>query len=311
MSSDNGGSERSVEPGGPVRTVETGEVDEERFLAALRAAVDILERAGIRHVIMGGLAVASLARPRWTHDIDIFLRPDDASRALELFASEGYETEETDPLWLFKAEKGGVLVDLIFRSTGYYYFDEDIWARSIEVDFKGERIRVISPEDLLVIKASAHTEDGGYHWFDALALLGRRDLDWSYLKHRGRRAVRRLLSLLIYADSYDVAIPAGVIDDLYATVYAGRDSTVASPGLDAGRDDEAGLERLLADPRIADLDVDVSMHGDTVLITGEVRTTQRRQLLEEVAGEIFPGRRVDNRLKVVDLAGTPRTEEIA
>lgn len=213
----------SVEAGGPVRTVDAGGADIDTFRGVLRESVDLLETAGIPHVIMGGLAVAALARPRWTHDIDVFLRPDDAIRALELLEQHGFLTEQSDPLWLFKAVKDDVLVDLIFRSSGDIYFDDSMQQRSVDVTFQGQSIRVIPPEDLLVLKVCAHREEGGYHWWDALALVASAQIDWDYLVDRSRPAVRRVLSLLLYADGSDIAVPRWAIETLWGRIYGDTD----------------------------------------------------------------------------------------
>lgn len=314
---DNGqSSSGGVEPGGAVRAVDAGGAEEANFLEVLREAVDLLDRAEIRFVVMGGLAVAILGRPRWTHDVDIFLRPDDAQRALEVLEEAGYETERTDPLWLFKAEKDGVLVDLIFRSTGYYYFDERLWSRAIETTFKGERVRVIGPEDLIVIKASAHMEEGGYHWFDALALLARGDIDWDYLLQRGRRAVRRLLSLLIYADSRDIAIPADVIGRLYNEVYADEHEVgadlPAGEGTSPRRDAEARLrDRLQHDPRVAHLDPEIVVNQGRVVLMGEVDTSERARILLDLTREVLPDHDIDDRTTVRQLPEGTAVEEIS
>jgi hypothetical protein len=74
---------------------------------------------------------------------------------------------------------------------------------------------VIAAEDLAVIKALVHKEHSPRHWFDALALLRRDDLDWDYLV---RRAVQhgplRVLSLLYYARSNDQVVPDRAISGL-------------------------------------------------------------------------------------------------
>jgi len=302
----------SVEAGGPVRTVDAGGMDLERFRAVLREAVDLLEAAAIPHVIMGGIAVAALARPRWTHDIDVFLRPDDAKRALALLAENGFETEETDPVWLFKAIKDDVLVDLIFRSAGAIYFDDAMAERAIETTFQGERIRVAPPEDLLVIKVAAHKEEGGYHWFDALALLSVCPIDWNHLIARSRHAVRRVLSLLVYADGSDIAVPGWAIDALWQQVYGEADPTVAS--IDRAGSSGAGERAhhaLRDDPRTSDLDIEVQVHADRVVLMGEVATVDRRAELDRVAAELLPGMTVDNRTRVQRVDGQPTVEELA
>ncbi|MBW3665263.1 MAG: nucleotidyltransferase family protein [Actinobacteria bacterium] len=301
----------SVEAGGPVRTVDAGGMDLERFRAVLRETVDLLEAAAIPHVIMGGIAVAALARPRWTHDIDVFLRPDDAKRALALLAENGYDTEETDPVWLFKAMKDDVLVDLIFRSAGAIYFDDAMAERAIETTFQGERIRVAPPEDLLVIKVAAHKEEGGYHWFDALALLSVCAIDWSHLIARSRHAVRRVLSLLVYADGSDIAVPGWAIDALWQQAYGEADPTSAS--IARPETDGAGASAhhvLRTDPRTCDLDIEVQVHADRVVITGEVATADRRSELDRVAEELLPGKTIDNRTRIQRVDGQPTVEEL-
>lgn len=302
-----------VTPGGPVRTVDAGGVHEPTFLSVLRETVDVLEDAGVPHLLMGGLAVAALGRPRWTHDIDLFVRPDDAQRALVILAERGFETEETDPLWLFKATRDDVVVDIIFRSEGQIYLDDEMLERAIETTFKGERVRTIPPEDLILIKASAHREEGGYHWFDALALLTRPGLDWDYLIRRARRSVRRILSLLIYAQSSDIAVPRAVIHRLIEQadlVYDDDGPSGALPRRPVHTGAEDLREQLEHDPRVGDLDVQLSVHGDTVLLTGEVTTDERARLLGQVLEEIAPGLRVDNRTTVRRIREPTSVEEV-
>lgn len=311
-----------VQPGGPVRTVDAGGVDEERMRRGLRETVDALEEAGIAHVIMGGLAVAALARPRWTHDIDVFVRPDDAQAVLDVLAEHGYETERTDPLWLFKARKRDVVVDVIFRSQGNIYLDEEMEARAVETTFRGERIRTAPPEDLIVIKASAHNEEGGYHWFDALALLVRPDLDWDYLLRRSRRAVRRVLSLLIYAESSDIAVPRWVIRRLFAEaeldgrvedgeLVGATERRSPRPAPSPAAEGEELGDRIRQDPRVNDLDIHASIHGGTVLLTGEVATEERRRLVGQVAEEVARGREIDNRTTVRRITESTAVEEVS
>ena len=149
-----------------------------------------------------------MARPRQTHDIDVFLRPGDVEGALDLLEADGFETSVHDPAWLAKAFKRRVLVDLIFRSSGEIYLDDEMLERSERRDYKGVSARVISAEDLLVIKALATGETTAHHWYDALALIAKCDLDWDYLVRRANQAgPRRVLSLLIYAESCDLAVP--------------------------------------------------------------------------------------------------------
>ena len=188
------------------------EVEEAVFQRVLRETADVLRRSGIPHLFMGGVASAALGRPRWTHDIDVFVGPEDARRTLRVLASEGYETQETDPQWLYKGLKENVLVDVIFLSDGQVVLDREMAARARPAEVEGIRLPVIGPEDLIVIKALVHKERSPRHWFDALALLRRDDLDWEYLLDRAARYnPLRVLSLLYYARSSDQVVPGEAI----------------------------------------------------------------------------------------------------
>lgn len=196
------------------------EGEEQAFVDVLTETVATLEDNGVAYVLMGGIGSASHGRPRWTHDIDVFLRPEDAKRTLLALESRGFEVEETYPDWLFKAFKNDVMVDLIFKSSGGILLDEEMLARAQVIDFKGVRVRVIPPEDLIVIKAVVHDEHMPRHWHDALAVLAVCDLDWDYLVRRARQyGARRVLSLMIYAQSSDLIVPAAPVRRLFDAIY--------------------------------------------------------------------------------------------
>lgn len=202
------------------------------FAAVLREAVAVTERADLEYLLIGGLASAALGRPRWTHDIDLLVAPEDAPRSLRELERAGFETERTDERWLYKAYKRDVLVDLIFRITNHIHLDGPMWRRARRREVAGVSARVASPEDQIVIKALVHQEQTPRHWHDALGLLFIDDLDWEYLLWRARHGVRRVLSLLVYADSNDSAVPTWVIGSLFEAAYS-RDAPVATGERDA------------------------------------------------------------------------------
>jgi predicted nucleotidyltransferase len=195
--------------------------DEARFLRILRDASAALEDEGVDYVLMGGVGSAAVGRPRWTHDIDFFVRPEDAVHVLDLLEYADFTTEQTYPDWLFKAFKEDVLVDVIFKSAGGIYLDDEMLARSTYGDFKGQKVRLIPSEDLLVIKAVVNDEHIPRHWYDALGLISFCELDWDYLVRRARQfGARRVLSLLLYAQSNDLVVPAGPIRELFDAIYS-------------------------------------------------------------------------------------------
>lgn len=210
--------ERLAENGRPGKEVVNG-AEHDSFAPVLAETVRALEEAEVPFALIGGIAVTSFGRPRWTHDIDVFIRPSDAEHALDVLAKHGFDTERRDPTWLFKAFKQDVMVDLIFHCTGGFYLDEEMIARTVRKEFQGTDLPVLPAEDLLLLKAAVHDEAGPRHWHDALGIIGRTDLDWDYLLRRARMAPRRLLSLLIYAHSVDLAVPNRAIRALFERVY--------------------------------------------------------------------------------------------
>ena len=197
-----------------------GRPDEDTFRRTLADVSRLLDGLDLRVLVMGGIGSASLARPRRTDDIDLFVHVEDADELLDRFEDAGYRTERHDPNWLYKAFHRGVLIDIIFRSTGDIVVDDEMLAHADVGTFKGSRFRLVSPEDLLVIKAVAAAEHSPHHWYDALGLIARCDLDWDYLVERARRfGPRRVLSLLVYAESNDLAVPPAAVEALTAIVH--------------------------------------------------------------------------------------------
>ena len=94
-----------------------------------------------------------------------------------------------------------------------------MYEHSVEGEFEGLKVRFVPPEDLLIIKAVVHDEATPRHWYDALGILAASDLDWDYLIRRARRAQHRVLSLLLYAQSKDLAVPNRVIRRLFENIY--------------------------------------------------------------------------------------------
>lgn len=193
---------------------------ENDLLATLGDVVAALRDGGADFLLMGGISTYTLGRPRVTQDIDVFIRPGDVARTWDVLEAAGFELAEHDPMWLVKAWKRGVLVDVIFRSQGGIYLDDAMLEHQRPGEYKGVRAPLISPEDLLVIKALVSSEANPQHWYDALAIISRCDLDWPYLITRARQAgPRRVLSLLLFAESSDLVVPTTAVDVLYEAVH--------------------------------------------------------------------------------------------
>ena len=199
------------------------EAEEERtFVSVLSEAVEAMQRKEVDYVLIGGIASAVWGRPRVTRDIDLFVRAEEIARAMRALEQADFDTKEPELDWLYKASKDGVQLDVIFKSAGDIYLDEEMSARAVESVFKDVEVRLVPAEDLLVMKALSHDEETPQYWYDALAIIATNELDWDYVLSRAGHGARRLLSLLVYAQSSDLVVPEAVLRRLFDDIY-GRD----------------------------------------------------------------------------------------
>ena len=291
----------------------------------LQDALETLEDEQIPYALIGGIAGKELGRPRVTHDIDIFIKPEDADQALKALEDSGFQTEKRDPTWLYKAWKNGILVDVIFKSAGDIYFDDEMRKHVRRLPFKGHSINSISPEDFIVIKAAVHQEHIPHHWHDALAVLTEGDLDWSYLVRRARFSPRRVLALLIYAQSNDIAIPIDVIQNLYRKLFettSSIQSQVVHPYRESPEEEKPApkdsviyikgriMEALNTDERIADHDIRIMVGEKSIDAQGEVFTDEQRNAVKEVVQKISPDKEFRDHIQVRCLPGPEASEVI-
>ena len=210
----------------PETAIEVTEADDgDLFLRVLDEALDALHTADIPFLLIGGIGSAVYGRDQGTRDIDVFVRPETARRVLEVLEARGFETKEVAERWLSKAMKHGVLVDVIFRSTRDILLGDEMLDRSRVMPFRGREVPLAPPEDLVVMKACAMSEDTSRYWYDAVSIIAHSELDWDYLVARAREhGARRLLSLLLFATSLDIVVPSEPIETLYDAIGAGRAS---------------------------------------------------------------------------------------
>jgi predicted nucleotidyltransferase len=199
--------------------------EQERFLEVLDLTIHTVRDAEVPFVVIGSIASAALGRPRWSSrgaDIDLFVRADDAARALAALSSAGFATEQGEPHWMLRAARSGVTVDLIYRAAGDLYLDEEMLSRAEEAEFLGRKLPFVSREDLLVMKALAFGEQTPSYWHEALGIVARGDLDWEYVLWRARHGTKRILSLLLYAQSNDLPVPPRAVHELFDLTEGGE-----------------------------------------------------------------------------------------
>jgi predicted nucleotidyltransferase len=197
--------------------------DGDRLPGVLDETMAALREAGIQFLLIGGVGSCVFGRDRGTRDIDVFVRPESAENVLSALAARGFRTKKEYEHWLYKAWKDDVLVDVIFRSSRDILLDQEMLDRARMVTFRGREVPVAPPEDLIVMKAVAASEDTPRYWYDAIAMIAQTELDWDYLVARARqRGARRILSLLLFADSVDLVVPPEPIEALYEAIGSRR-----------------------------------------------------------------------------------------
>jgi predicted nucleotidyltransferase len=194
------------------------EATPEELRAAVEDVVAVLRDEGVPFLFVGGIAAGLLGRGRYTGDIDLLVRPEDARRALRALERAAFVTSELNPHWIFKGVRGQVLVDILFTLKGDIRLDDEMLARAPIRSFLGVDVPLLPPEDLIVVKAIVFDEETPRHWYDALGLIAGSPIDWDYLVRRARRSPRRMLSLLVFALSADLLVPRAPIERLHAMV---------------------------------------------------------------------------------------------
>ena len=208
----------------PETAVEVTEADDgDLFLRVLDQALDALNQAEIPFLLIGGIGSAVYGRDQGTRDIDVFVRPETVGKVLDVLGERGFETKEVFERWLSKAIKNGVVVDVIFRCCRDILLGDQMLERAEVMPFRGRMVRIAPPEDLVVMKACAMSEDTSRYWYDAVSIIAHTELDWDYLVERARQhGARRLLSLLLFATSLDIVVPSEPIQTLHQAIGTGR-----------------------------------------------------------------------------------------
>jgi predicted nucleotidyltransferase len=169
---------------GYARTVPAIDVTFEQLLETLKRVSAALRGADVPFVLGGGVAVWAVGGPETEHDLDLFLKPDDAERALQVLAEAGLRPEKPPEDWLYKAWDGEVLVDLIFNPSGVTIDDEFI-ERAPETEVHAVRMRVLRPEDVVVTKLLAMREhEVDYEGVLEIARAVREQIDWDEVRSR-------------------------------------------------------------------------------------------------------------------------------
>jgi hypothetical protein len=156
------------------------------LVATMKRAAAALRDAEVPFMLGGGLAAWARGGPRTDHDVDFFVREEDADRALAALEDAGMRTERPPEAWLLKAQDGDVLVDIIFHPAGGPV-DEAFFERATELEVLGHALPVASLDDVLVTKLLALTEqEPDFRQVLELARALREQVDWDFVRTRSK-----------------------------------------------------------------------------------------------------------------------------
>lgn len=133
------------------------------LLAPLQALQHLLAQFNDQGVLIGGFAASLLGTPRYTVDIDavFLLSVDDIPRLLAAASAQGLEPRIADPVAfarknrvvLLRHTASGTDIDL---SLGILPFEVEMVERSTIHEIGPLKLRLPTPEDLIILKAVAH-----------------------------------------------------------------------------------------------------------------------------------------------------------
>lgn len=149
------------------------------MLSTLKAVAGVLRERDIPFAVGGGIASWVRGGPATEHDLDLVIRQRDVDAALDALEQEGFRTERPPEEWLVKAWDGPVLVDLVFRPSGFDATDELI-ERCPVMPVESVAMKVLPVEDVLVSKLLAMDEH--HLTFEPVLEIGRalrEQIDWN------------------------------------------------------------------------------------------------------------------------------------
>lgn len=156
----------------------------DKILDTLKQAVGALRDAQIPFALAGGIASWARGGPPREHDLDFFVKPEDADRALAALAEAGMRPEKPPEGWLYKAFDGDVMVDLIFEPASGPVTGEEL-ERAEELEVQATRMHVLAATDILATKLLALKEhDVDYDSVLEISRALREQVDWDDLRAR-------------------------------------------------------------------------------------------------------------------------------
>jgi hypothetical protein len=162
-------------------------------------ALDALDKSGVPFLLGGAFAFNYWSGIwRTSKDLDVFVRPGDATRALDALDTGGFRTEVVYESWLGKGWMGDIFVDVIWRNANALFPVTDEWLEHApKAVLLGREVRTLPLEEAILSKIMV----GGRHRFDGADILHMLHasapfMDWDRLAEGAGEHVELLLAYL-------------------------------------------------------------------------------------------------------------------
>ncbi|HEX5429836.1 MAG TPA: nucleotidyltransferase [Patescibacteria group bacterium] len=190
---------------------------EEFYIQALK----LLNKSGIPFMLGGTMAVKVYTDiERETKDMDIFVKPGDYPRVLNMFTEAGYKTSVEDERWLAKVRHNGTYFDVIFNLQNAQSPVNDNWFTESQIGtLFGIEIKLLPPAELILAKAFVQDRDK-YEGSDIahLILLKHKDIDWKrlldYMEQYWEVLLIHLLNFRFIYPSERESVPKEILNEL-------------------------------------------------------------------------------------------------
>jgi hypothetical protein len=154
------------------------------LIPVMKRVAAILRDNDVPALLGGGMAVWARGGPVTTRDVDFYLRPADADRALEALEDAGLRTETPPEGWLYKAWDSDQLVDLIFEPSGGP-IDDGHFERAEQLEVMAQPLLVSAVDDLIAAKLlSLREQELDYQPALEIARSLREQIDWDSVRER-------------------------------------------------------------------------------------------------------------------------------
>jgi hypothetical protein len=195
-----------------------------------RTTLEMLNRSGVPYMVGGTYAFQYYAGiSRTTKDFDIFVRPRDTRRVLDVLTRAGFKTEIAFTHWLAKAHHGDKFIDIIHSSGNAVAEVDDEWfAHAVDEEVLGVPVKLCPAEEIVWSKAfimERERYDGAdvAHLFRHCSGL----LNWDRLVRRFGSNWRVLLShIVLFGFIYPgerALVPSAVLKELVSRLLAELD----------------------------------------------------------------------------------------